>query len=151
MTNKQLQKNSSLGHTIRGRSTSGESPSQGFTKLLSPTPQFFYWVIYKLWGLFSHWWVHAAPSLIGVPCICTQIRPLVKADCLNSVVSYSALTKGSSRVICSLALRSSLRTLFNWCCKFWRSSFSFSKSVVHIWIWWIQWEKMRSYRARTTE
>lgn len=55
--------------------------------------------------------------------------------CLNSPASCSARTSGSRRVIFSLALRNSLRTCFNSCFKFWRSSFPFSKSVVHIWIW----------------
>lgn len=39
------------------------------------------------------------------------------------------LTEDSSRVIWSLALRSSFKTLWSWCCKVWRSSFSFSDSL----------------------
>lgn len=74
---------------------------------------------------------------------------------LNLPASYSVHTRGSRRLICSLALRSSLRTLFNWCCKFWRSSFSFSKSVVRIWIWQppkvkikeLKWELLRNYEG----
>lgn len=59
---------------------------------------------------------------------------------LLSLWAADTLTADSSLEIWSRALRSSFSTLCNWCCIFWRSIFSFSKSLVDSRTWRERWE-----------